>query len=198
MESLKKLREQSKKRNFNQSVELIVNLKDIDTKKQENRFTEDVFLPNGKGIESKVLVFSDTFKDSDIEIMNSQEIQKLSKRDAKKLAKNIDFFLAEPKLMPIIGKFLGQYIGPRGKLPKIVSGDIKSMVESYKKAVRIKLKDAPVIQCQVGKENMSDEKIVENIEHVLNFLESKLPKGKNNIKKILIKLTMSKPVEVKV
>jgi large subunit ribosomal protein L1 len=98
--------------------------------------------------------------------------------------------------MPTIGKVLGQFIGPKGKLPKIITGDVKSLVENYKKSVRIRIKDAPVVQCSVGKENMGDEKIVENIETVLKALETKLPKGKNNFKEMFVKLTMSKPVKV--
>ncbi|MEM5802005.1 MAG: 50S ribosomal protein L1 [Candidatus Aenigmatarchaeota archaeon] len=200
LEAIKELRQNSKKRNFTQSVELIVNLKEIDIKKPEDRFSEDIILPNGRGKDAKVVIFSDEIKDLglDVEIIDSAKLQRMSKREAKKLARDVDFFLAEPKLMPTIGKVLGQYIGPRGKLPKIISGDIKAMVENYKKSIKIKVKDAPVVQCLVGNESMSDEKIAENIESVLNFLENKLPKGKRNIKKILIKLTMGQPFEVKV
>lgn len=200
LEAIKELRQNSKKRNFTQSVELIVNLKEIDIKKPEDRFSEDIILPNGRGKDAKVVIFSDEIKDLglDVEIIDSAKLQRMSKREAKKLARDVDFFLAEPRLMPTIGKVLGQYIGPRGKLPKIISGDIKAMVENYKKSIKIKVKDAPVVQCLVGNESMSDEKIAENIESVLNFLENKLPKGKRNIKKILIKLTMGQPFEVKV
>ena len=43
---------------------------------------------------------------------------------------------------------------------------------------------------------MKDEQIAENIEAVLKSLEEKLPKGKHNIKEILLKLSMSKPIKV--
>ena len=198
LKAIKELREKSKKRNFPQTFDLVVNLRELDVKKSENKFSEDVVLPNGRGDLARVAVFSDSIKGIDCEILGSADMDRLAKnkREAKNLAKRADFLLAEPKLMPTIGKVLGQFIGPKGKLPKIITGDVKSLVENYKKSVRIRIKDAPVVQCSVGKENMDDEKIVENIETVLKALETKLPKGKNNFKEMFVKLTMSKPVKV--
>jgi len=201
LETIKELREKEKKRNFSQTFDIVINLKEIDLKKPENKFTEDVVLPHGFGKEAKVAVFSDLIKEvTGADVYNSAYLDLLTrnKRAAKRIAKQTDFFISEPKLMPMIGKILGQYIGPKGKLPKLISGDVNTMVKNYKKSVRIKLKDSPVLQCLVGKESMKDEQIVENIEVLLKFLETKLPKGKHNISKILLKLTMSKPIAIKV
>ena len=200
MDVIKKLRAGAKKRNFPQTFDLIVVLKEVDIRKPENRINESLTLPHGKGKDAKIAIFSDEIKESGVEIVNSKTIAVLGKdrRRAKKLVRKIDFFLAEPKLMPIIGKNLGQFLAPRGKMPRVITGDVKTLVENLKKSIRIRLKDSPVIQCPVGVENMEDEKIAENIKAVLNFLEEKLPKGKGNIKKILLKLTMSKPITIKV
>ncbi len=46
LEHVKKARSASSKRNFKQSFELVINLKDIDTKKNEINLNETVFLPN--------------------------------------------------------------------------------------------------------------------------------------------------------
>lgn len=199
-EKIKELRKNSKKRNFVQTFDLIVNLKGINLEKPENRINEILELPYGFGRDAKIVVFSDTIKSADATILTSKEIEEIAKnkRAAKKLAKETDFFLAEAQLMPIVGKHLGKYLAPRGKMPKIISGDVNKLIESLKKSVRIKIKSSPVIQCPVGKENMSDEQIAENIKKVIQFLESKLPDGKNNIKEVLIKLTMSKPIKVEV
>lgn len=199
-ESVKKLKESSEKRNFSQTFDLIISLKEYDLKKPENKFSEDVFLPSGRGKEAKVVLFSDSIREVGCDVLTSEDLNSLAKnkRSAKTLVKQTDFFLAEPKLMPVVGKVLGQFVGPKGKLPKIVSGDVKQMVKNYKKSVRIRVKDSPVIQCLVGKDSMRDEEIVENIESVLKFLESKLPKGKQNIGKVLLKLTMSGPVRIEV
>jgi large subunit ribosomal protein L1 len=198
--AIKELKEKSKKRNFSQSFDLIVSLKEVDLKKPENKFTEDVVLPFGRGKEAEIVVFADNVSGVDCKVLTTEDANKLSKnkRSAKRLVSQADFFLAEPKLMPIVGKVLGQFIAPKGKMPKLISGDVKAMIKNYKKSVRIRVKDSPVIQCLVGKESMKDDEVAENVKAVLNFLETKLPKGKNNIDAVLLKTTMSKPVKIEV
>jgi large subunit ribosomal protein L1 len=198
--AIKELREKSGKRKFSQSFDLIISLKEFDLKKAENKFTEEVVLPHGKGRESSVVVFGDNIKEPGTDVFTTEQVNELmkNKRKAKKLVSSTDFFLAEAKLMPVVGKVLGQYVGPRGKLPKIITGDVKTMVKNYKKSVRIRVKDAPVIQTIIGKEDMKDEEISENAEAILNFLQTKLPKGKNNIGKVMMKMTMSKPMKIEV
>jgi len=199
-EVIKKVREKSKKRNFVQTFDLIVNLRDIDLRKPENRMNEILELPHGKGKETNIVVFSDTLKDLDVPVMTSKDIEDIAKdkRASKKLAKNTDFFLAEPKLMPVVGRFLGRYLAPRGKMPKPLGSDVKKVIESYRKSIRIKVKNSPVVQCPVGSEKMKDDEIEENIKAVLEFLEHKLPKGRNNIKNVYLKLTMGKPERLEV
>jgi len=196
---IKKLREQ-KKRNFPQTFDLIVKLNSIDLKKPESKINDEFKLPYGWGEDSKVGVFSDTIKNADVTIVNSAEIERFGKdkRSAKKLARDIDFFLAEAKLMPLIGKSLGQLLAPRGRMPKILSSDVNSTVESLKKSVRIRIKDSPVIQCKIGKENMKDEDVMGNAKAVMKYLETRLPKGKANIGKAYLKLTMSEAIELEV
>lgn len=200
LQIVKELREKSKKRNFSQTFDLIINLKEFDIKKPENKLNEDVVLPHGRGEEAKIIIFSDTLKDLEADVLTSSDIEKLvkNKRNAKRLVKETDFFLSEAKLMPLVGKSLGQLLAPKGRMPRIISGDINSLIKNYKKSVKIRVKDSPVIQCLVGNENMKDEEIVENINAILKFLETRLPKGKNNIGRMMLKLTMSKPVKLEV
>ncbi len=200
MDTIKELKEKSKKRNFPQTFDLVISLKEFDTKKPENKINEDFPLPCGRGEEASVVVFSDTLKKLDGKILSTADVEVLSKnkRSAKNLVKETNFFLAEPKLMPLVGKVLGQFLGPKGKIPKIITGDPNNLMKSYKRAVKIRIKDSPVIQCLVGKESMKDEEIAENIKAILEFLETKLPKGKTNIGKIFLKMTMSNPIKLEV
>jgi large subunit ribosomal protein L1 len=200
LKAIEVLRKESKKRNFPQTFDLIISLKGLDIKKPENKFTEDIVLPRGRGKEAKIVVFSDTLKNLECEILTSADLERYTKnkREAKKLVKNTDFFLAEPQMMVLVGKTFGQYMGPKGKLPKIISGDVTRMVEDYKKTIRVRIKDSPVIQCAVGTESMKDEEIAENVEAVLKAVQTKLPRGTQNIKTVLLKLTMSKPVKIEV
>lgn len=201
LNAIKELREKSKKRNFPQTFDLIVSLKEFDVKKPENKINEEVFLPS-KYKDSEIVIFSDSIKDVGCRVLSSLEIEKLAKnkRETKKLIQRTNFFLAEPKLMLLVGKLFGQLLAPKGLMPKLITptSDINELIKKLKKSVRIRIKDSPVIQCSVGNEKMEDEKIVENIKTILKFLETKLPKGKHNIGKVLLKLTMSKPVRVEV
>ena len=198
LKAVQELRGNAPKRNFSQSLDLIVNLKEIDMKKPESKINDELTLPHGRGGEASIVVFSDTHKNLEAELMGTNDIDDLAKnkRVLKKLANDTDFFLAEAKLMPVIGKALGQILAPRQKMPKIISGDVKTLVDKLKKSTKIKTKDSPVIQCLVGKDSMSDEQLAENIESVVKYLETKLPRGKDNVKELLVKMTMSKPVKV--
>ncbi len=200
-DAIKKLKGSPEKRKFDQSFDLIINLKDIDIKKPEGKINEDFRLPNGLGREAKVVLFSDTVKQAgDAQVFTSADVDKFAKdkRSAKKLIRQTDFFVAEPKMMAPIGKTMGQTLAPKGKMPKILSGDPKSLVAGLNSSTRLKVKDAPVIQCVVGRESMDEQKLTENIMAVMKHLEMKLPQGRNNIKGVLLKLTMSKPVKLEV
>lgn len=198
--ALESLRTGQEKRGFNQSIDLIVTLKGVDLKKPDSKFSEDLILPNGRGTDANVVVFSDNIKGLDCKVLTSGDIQKLTtnKRMIRQLANDTEFFLAETQLMPLIGKSLGQILSPRNKMPKLLTSDPSSMVRNYKKSVKVVVKSAPVIQCFVGKQDMDEKKVSENIETILKFLEGKLKNGRQNIGKILVKYTMSKPVKVEV
>jgi len=197
--AIKELEGKAKKRNFSQTFDLIVSLKEFDVKKPENKINEEVAIPN-RYTDSEIVIFSDLIKNVDCKVLTSQEIEKLAKnkRETKKLIRRTDFFLAEPKLMLLVGRLFGQLLAPKGLMPKLITPaeDVNELIRRLKKSIRIRIKDSPVIQCPVGNEKMEDKKVVENVEAVLKFLETKLPKGKHNIEKVLLKLTMSKPVKI--
>lgn len=200
-EAIKELRTNSKKRNFSQRVDLIINLKEFDTNKAENKLDEIFKLPKGTGKQTRITIFhSENIKVGNYKILKQSDIEALekNKKELGNLINNTDFFLAEPKLMPIVGKYLGKYLAPRGLMPKPIIGDVNNFIKSIEGGVRLSIKKYPIIQTIVGIESMKDEEIEENINAVLEFLKTKLPKGKNNIKNIYLKFTMSKPVKIEV
>jgi len=199
-EGLKEVKEKSKKRKFSQRYDLIINLKDLDIKKTENKIDEFFVLPKGSGKEVFVTLFSDSIKNESCRIIKSSEIEELGKKkkDVKKLIDQTDFFLAEPKLMPIVGKHLGRFLAPVGKMPKPLAGNVENTIKDSKNTVRIIVDKQPIIHTVIGSEKMDEKDVEENIRAILNFLKSKLPRGKNNIKNIYLKLTMGHPVKLEV
>ncbi|MCC6025006.1 MAG: 50S ribosomal protein L1 [Desulfurococcaceae archaeon] len=202
--AIKKALESSDKRNFKQSVELIIALKDIDVKSQAAKIREVVFLPKGRGKDLKICVVGDgDFLEAAKEggaylTISSTDLKNIDKKQAKKVASTCDWILVRSDLMGVVGRALGPFLGPRGKVPVPVppGSNVKALISRYKNAVLIRLKDQPQIMTAIGTEDLRPEDLVENALAVLNLVESKLPAGSANIKQIYVKTTMGIPIEV--
>lgn len=207
LEAIKKVRERSEKKKFNQSIELIINLHEIDMKKPEAKIQETIELPHAPSKKAKVCVIATRElalkakkAGAELVIGNAElEILATDKKQRKQLANNYDVFIAEAPLMPLVGKTLGSTLGPRGKMPKPVppTVNIKTQIEKWKKTVTIRLRGQPILQCVVGTEDMEDEEIAENIMTVVRRLEGRLKRGLKNITTICLKTTMGPIVKIK-
>jgi len=194
------------KRNFTQSIELLVSLKDVDLKKPESRINELIELPYQLNKPVKICVFATgdlalkAKKAGADLVLGKEEIENLGKdkKSARKLAKEYDHFLAEAPLMPLIGKTIGAFLGPRGKMPVPIAPNapIEDLIKRYKKLVRVRIRDQPAIRCRIATEDMKDDEIAENAAAVISVIEGKLEKKMKNIKAIMLKKTMSPPIKV--
>lgn len=200
VEAVKKAKEESKPRNFTQSIDVVINIKDLDVKKPENRFDEEVFLPNGRGKSIKIAVIADGELAIQAEnagadlVISKADLEELGKdrKQAKKMANEYTFFVAQADMMPQVGRFLGPVLGPRKKMPKPVPATVKPdpILERLSNTVKVRIKDQPVIQAIVGSQDMDDELIADNVEAVLGVLDRNLEKGRNQIKSMYVKTTM--------
>lgn len=210
IEMIKKARERAEKKNFSQSVELVVTLKDIDVKKGF-ALNEIVSLPHPPSKKSSVCVISSgdmalrAKRANADRVIEAEELDKIgsNKREAKKLVRSYDFFVADTALMPSIGKALGQYLGPRGKMaaPMPFNAPVENILERFRTSIRVRSKAQLGVSCKVGDESMSDADIAENALAVIGAIERKLPNGERNIRNVMVKLTMGKAtrmVEAKV
>jgi large subunit ribosomal protein L1 len=184
-----------KKRNFVQGFDVLINLKGIDLKKPENKFSKTIMLPYGRGKDLEVAVISDNIQNA-VSKKDMEDMGK-DKTKLKEFIKKYEFFLCEAPLMPLVGKVLGRYLGPKGKMPIILppNRDPKQMIDELKKSVRIGIRDSPTIHVAVGREGMNPNEVKENVEKVLEEVKKSLP-PKAQIKSIYLKLTMSKPVRI--
>ena len=206
IDAVKETKEQAKPRNFTQSIDVIINLKDIDVRRPENRFNEELALPNGRGKPIKIGVIADgelavSAKNAGIDLVISKDdLQEFGKdrKAAKKVANSVDSFIAQADMMPLVGRFLGPVLGPRNKMPKPVpaSAKIEPLLERVGSTIKVGIKNQPSIQILVGTQDMSDEDLAENIEAVLAILDRHLEKGRNQIKSMYIKTTMGSVVRV--
>jgi large subunit ribosomal protein L1 len=199
---------EEEKRKFEQSFELILKLKDIDVKKTDLNINEVVFLPNALSDKAKVCIFAvgDTAVRAERagadRVVESGELDRLAseKRNAKKLARAYHFFLADTSMMPRIGRILGPFLGPRGRMPAPVppNAPLESMLGRYKTAVRVRARGSLSVAGKIGDESLDDGKVADNALAVISQVERKLPNGERNIQSVMIKKTMGKPVKAKV
>ena len=206
-EAIEKVKTDSKKRKFVQSLDMIINFQKIDFKKPDNRINVTVSLPKGRGKKVKIAAIvgdelvPEAKKYAD-KVIQKHELEALgkNKKEAKKIASEYDFFIAQTDLMAQVGKILGQILGPKGKMPRPVppTAKFEALMTSMQKNVLIKMKGKflPTVQSIIGTEEMSTEDITANATAVLDAIKNKLPNREGNIKSLYIKSTMGKPVRV--
>jgi large subunit ribosomal protein L1 len=207
LSAVKEAREKSEKRKFNQSIELILKLQDIDMKSPEGKIQEVVELPYALEKPNKICVIASgelalkARKANADHVVERAELEGLAgrKQEMRKIANGYDFFIAEAPLMPLVGRTLGSVLGPRGKMPIPVppSADIAALIVKNRKTIVLRLRNQPILQSRIGMESMKDEEITENIQMVLRVLEGKLKKGMKNVKLAYIKTAMGVPVKIK-
>ena len=201
-EALKELREKNKKRNFDQTLDLIINLKEFDLSRESLKLYIDLpYLATKKRIcgflenPSRVIDFTITKNDLD----------RISSADMKKLVKSYDFFIANAKLMPQIATKFGKILGITGKMPDPKAGSIlmqeseaaiSALVEKLSKTVKIHAKEKS-LKIAIGKENMPNSELVENASAVFKNIVAALPKKELNVKSVLLKFTMSPAIKLK-
>lgn len=200
-EVVEKILEESKKldRKFKQTVDLVINLKDIDLNVPKNRIEQEVILPHGRGEKAKVALFASgelaekSKKIVDL-LIKPEEMGDLSKdkKKFKKIADQHDFFIAEAPLMPTIGKTLGTVLGPRGKMPKPVppNADISVLVKNLHSTVKVRSKNSKTFHTIAGNADMPKEQIADNVDAILKRVEGSLERGRMNIRSVYIKTTM--------
>ncbi|MEM4259519.1 MAG: hypothetical protein QXS38_02040 [Candidatus Pacearchaeota archaeon] len=201
-EALVELRKEENKRKFDQSVDLVISLKGIDPKK--DNIATIVNIPH-KIKDKKICGFL-TKKSNVIHTISNLDFPKYKdKKSLKKLVKEFDFFIAEAKLMPAVATTFGKVLGPAGKMPSPQLGimtsedeeSVRNLIDKISKSVKIRIKEA-ALKTTIGKESMPDEQIIENARAIYNGIVNILPAKKDNIKKIMIKLTMSRPLQVEI
>ena len=203
-EMVKEAKAATKERKFKQSIELIVNFKDIDVKKgfalnevvqlpkTSSPATVCVMATGDMGLKAKA-----ANADS---VIGTEELDKFAtnKRESRKFINKYDFFLADTKLMPTVGKVLGQLLGPRGKMPTPIpfNAPVEALLERFRTSVGVKVKGSLSLSCKIGEESMEDADLAANASAVASIIEKKLPNGDKNIRKIMIKTSMGKAIRL--
>ena len=127
------------------------------------------------------------------------------KNALKNLVKEYDFFISNISLMPSVATTFGKALGPSGKMPSpqlgVLSNEdeasIKALINKISHSIKVRLKE-PSFKVAVGKENMLDEEIISNALAVYQGLINVLPTKRDNVKSVMLKFTMTKPLKVEI
>ncbi len=192
--------EKPKQVKFDQTVDFTINLRDFDVKRSSINIA--VSLPH-KMKDKKVAAFLEK-KSTTVDTITKPEFDDFKdKKRMKSLLAEYDFFISSAKLMPAVATSFGRVLGPAGKMPTpqlgvIMNEDeesIKALIKKINSVVRVRTKE-PCIKVAIGKQKDKDEDLAENALAVYNEVFKNLPKQKENVRNVLIKFTMSKPVKV--
>ena len=192
-------------RNFRETVDLAVNLRDLDLNDPSQRVDESVVLPAGTGQETQIVVFASgetALRAEDVadEVLDGDDLEELGDDTdaAKDLADETDFFVADASLMQDIGRYLGTVLGPRGKMPTPLQpdDDVVETVNRMKNTVQLRSRDRRTFHTRVGAQDMDSDEIADNVDVIIRRLEANLEKGPLNIDSMYVKTTMGPAVEV--
>ncbi len=195
--------EESPERNFTETVDLAINLRDLDLNEPSNRVDESVVLPAGTGQETRIVVIAEgetAVRAEEVadDVLSGDDVADLEDDEAKDMADETDFFIAEEAMMQDIARHLGTILGPRGKMPDPLSpdDDVVETVNRLKNTVQLRSGDRRTFHTLVGAEDMDAEEIANNIDVILRRLHADLEKGPQNIDGVYVKTTMGPSVEV--
>jgi large subunit ribosomal protein L1 len=199
--------EEAPERNFSETVDLAVNLRDLDLNDPSNRIDEGVVLPSGTGQDTQIIVFATgetAVRAEEVadQVLGPDDLEDLGddQNHAKDLADETDFFIAEAGLMQDIGRYLGTVLGPRGKMPEPLQpdDDVVEVVNRLTNSVTLRSGDRRTFHTRVGADEMTADEIASNIDVIVRRLNAQLEKGPLNIDGIYVKTTMGPSVEVPV
>jgi len=207
--TLQSLRNNSIKRNFSQSVDLLINLKDLNLKVPEENLNIFMQLPHNKTKLGKIAAFVGKellpqAKEHCDFVIPFDKFEDFPKRELKKIAKQVSFFIAQATVMPKVATSFGKLLGPSGKMPNPKAGcvvphtipTLKPVVDKLRKTIRIQTKNELAVKCSVGVDSMNNDQLAENVLAVYSAIVQAAPKAENNIQTSYLKLTMSGVAEV--
>nr|EGQ40467.1 MAG: ribosomal protein L1 [Candidatus Nanosalinarum sp. J07AB56] len=144
--------EEAQDRNFTESVDLVVNFTGLDLSDPENRLNDDLRLPYRPDEEVRIAVIGDTLvnaTDSADREITEEELEDIFDEpdQAKDLADESSFIIAEAPLMPKIGQQLGQVLGPRDMMPDPMQPgeDPTEEIESLRNTVSVRIREDPSV-----------------------------------------------------
>lgn len=195
-EAVKILKDLSKERKFDQTLEIALNL-NIDPRHADQAVRGMFSLPHGTGATVRVAVFA---KDDKAEEAKKAGADIVGTDDLADKIRNgemdFDRCIATPDMMPLVGQ-LGKVLGPKGLMPNpklgTVTPDVKTAVENAKGgAIEFRAEKAGIVHAGIGKMSFDEKKLIENVKALVKEISRVRPSGAKGtyMKKITLTTTM--------
>ena len=191
---------QRRRRNFVETVELQVALKNFDTHR-EKRFSNSIRLPHIIRPRYRICIYGDEAhcdeaRANGIACLSVEDLKRLNKNRKKirKLEHRYDMFLASESLIRQIPRLLGPGLGRAGKFPTLMTHHetIAEKIQQIKSTLRVQLKKQPLINVAIGHVDMTAEQLLIHLNMSINFIIGLLRKKWQHVGKIFAKSTMGK------
>ena len=193
----------SAKAKFDETVELHVRL-GVDPKQADQQVRGVLVLPNGTGKTVRVLVIAkgekaDQAKEAGADFVGAEEmIQKIQTENWF----DYDVIITTPDMMGLVGR-IGKVLGPKGLMPNPKSGTVtmdvvKAIKDTKAGKVEYRLDKNAIIHCPIGKKSFGKEKIVENLNALMEAIVKAKPAAAKGLylKSVSIASTMGPGVKI--
>lgn len=193
-----------KKRNFVETIELQVALKNYDPSR-DKRFSGTFKLPTVPRPNMKICVLGSAVHCEEaervgIEFKSVDDLKKFNKNKKiiKKFAKKYQAFLASDTLIKQIPRLLGPGLTKAGKFPTLIAPgqELTAATDDMKATIKFQMKKVMCLNVAVGNVSQKQEEVLLNVQLASNFLASLLKKAWQNIKVMYIKSTMGPAFQI--
>ncbi|MCD8294411.1 MAG: 50S ribosomal protein L1 [Clostridia bacterium] len=191
------------KANFDETIELHVRL-GVDPRQADQQVRGVLVLPNGTGKSKRVLVIAKGEK-ADIAAAAGADIvgaEEIVTRIQKENWFDFDVVITSPDMMGVVGR-IGRILGPKGLMPNPKSGTVtqdlaKAIREVKAGKVEYRLDKTAIIHCGVGKKSFGPEKLIENINALMDAIYKAKPAAAKGtyVRSVTIASTMGPGVKV--
>ena len=191
------------KAKFDETVELHVRL-GVDSRHADQQVRGAVVLPHGTGKNVKVLaiVKGDNEKaalEAGADLVGAEDMVAKIQNEG---FMDFDVLITSPDMMGLVGR-LGRVLGPRGLMPNPKAGTVTpNIAQAVKDAkagkIEYRLDKANIIHVPVGKASFGTEKLVENINTVMDAVVKAKPAAAKGqyIRSVSIATTMGPGVKL--
>ncbi len=201
-EAIKVLKDCSKERKFDETIEIAFNL-GIDPKYADQQVRGVVSLPNGTGAKVRVAVIARDAKAAEAkaagaDIVGAEDLIEIIKSGKV----DFDRCIATPDMMGLVGQ-VAKVLGPKGLMPNpkvgTVTPDVKTAVTAAKAgSIEFRAEKTGIIQAGVGKASFDEKKLTENVAFIIDAIQKAKPAGAKGtyMKKVTLSSTMGPGLKI--